>query len=111
MLVADPTDHGDLEAPATRALEFVAVERDELIVILGSCQGADVSYERIGITNRFSTVRRQAISSERIRVDSGEQIEAGDVVRNRRHQLGGNLMVRRYDTSASAVVSWNAPAA
>ena len=90
MLVADPTDHGDLEAPATRALEFVAVEeRDELIVILGSCQGADVSNERIGITNRFSAVRRQAISSERIRVDSGEQIEAGDVVRNRRHQLRG----------------------
>src|SRR5215831_12636317 len=61
MLVADPTDHGDREAPASRAFEIVAVEEcDDLIVIVGGCQGTDVSNERIGITNRFSAVRRQA---------------------------------------------------
>src|SRR6266849_4497713 len=61
MLVTDPTDHGDREAPASRAFEAVAVEeRDDLIVIVRGCQGTDVSNERIGITNRFSAVRRQA---------------------------------------------------
>src|SRR5215470_5526569 len=60
MLVADPTDHGDREAPASRAFEIVAVEEcDDLIVIVGGCQGTDVSNERIGITNRFGAVRRQ----------------------------------------------------
>src|SRR5712691_11974334 len=61
MLVADPTDHGDREAPAGRTFEAVAVEeRDDLIVIVGGCQGTDVNNERIGITNRFCAVRRQA---------------------------------------------------
>src|SRR5713101_1670437 len=61
MLVADPTDHADREAPASRAFEAVAVEeRDDLIVIVRGCQGTDVSNERIGITNRFGAVRRQA---------------------------------------------------
>jgi len=90
MLVADPTDHGDRQAPTTRAFAIGAVEeRDDLIVIVGSCQDTDVSIERIAITNRFSAVRWQALSSERIRVGSGEQIEADDVVNNRPHQLGG----------------------
>src|SRR6266446_4090231 len=61
MLVADPADHADREAPASRAFEAVAVEeRDDLIVIVRGCQGTDVSNERIGITNRFGAVRRQA---------------------------------------------------
>src|SRR5712672_3633303 len=61
MLVADPADHADREAPSSRAFEAVAVEeRDDLIVIVRGCQGTDVSNERIGITNRFGAVRRQA---------------------------------------------------
>src|ERR1700681_1000459 len=61
MLVADPTDHADREAPASRACEAVAVEqRDDLIVIVRGCQGTDVSNEGIGITNRFGAVRRKA---------------------------------------------------
>src|SRR5579859_6495613 len=61
MLVADPTDHADREGPASRACEAVAVEqRDDLIVIMRGCQGADVSNEGIGITNRFGAVRRKA---------------------------------------------------
>src|ERR1700681_1684388 len=61
MLVADPTYHTDCEAPASRACEAITVEqRHDLIVIVRGCQGTDVSNERIGITNRFSAVRRQA---------------------------------------------------
>jgi hypothetical protein len=61
MLVADPPDHANREAPASRAFEAVAVEeRDNLIVVVRGCQGAAMSNQGIGITNRFGAVRRQA---------------------------------------------------
>src|ERR1700676_1151230 len=61
VLVENPTDPPDREAPASRACEAVAVEqRDDLIVIVRGCQGTDVSNEGIGITNRFGAVRRKA---------------------------------------------------
>ena len=58
MLVADPPDHANREALASRAFEPVAVEeRDNLIVIVRGCQGSDVSNECIGIANRLGAVR------------------------------------------------------